>query len=248
MAGVILADATLSFSALAFRRQLPVGEPCSTTHGSICLILPTSSSSPRPLWREQFLASTSSAMRCATSLTLVHASKSGYDGAMFALHKGDCEHCTRAYRYTLLHAGFGDFSYAYCDTCGMLATFNYSNSFLVNLPPASVPHQVIDPEWEPFINPCECGGHFRADASPRCVFCSSVLSAEHAATHIERNTIGAGRGWHWQGNWTDLYCIAMEDPRDPGSLRQVEDHFLETRSRPGKPRKGIWSQVFSFSR
>ena len=47
--------------------------------------------------------------------------------AMFSLHKGDCEHCCRTYHYMLLHAGFGDFSYAYCDACGMLATFHYSN-------------------------------------------------------------------------------------------------------------------------
>ena len=36
-------------------------------------------------------------------------------GAMYKLHKGDCEHCCRIYHYTLLHAGFGDYSYAYCD-------------------------------------------------------------------------------------------------------------------------------------
>jgi hypothetical protein len=186
-------------------------------------------------------------MRCAIILTLVPASKSGYDGAMFALHKGDCEHCSRTFRYTLLHAGFGDFSYAYCDSCGMLATFNYSNSFLVTMPPASATHQVIDPEWEPFIDPCECGGHFRSGASPRCVFCNATLSAQHAATHIERNTINA-RGWHWQGNWTDLYCIAMEDPKDPGNLRQIDDPFLARRARTEKPHKGIWSQVLSFSR
>jgi hypothetical protein len=169
-----------------------------------------------------------------------------YDEAMFALHKGDCEHCLRIFRYTLLHAGFGDFSYAYCDACGTLATFNYSDGFLVKLPPHSETHQVIDAGWEPFLAPCACGGHFRADASPRCVHCHAALSAEHAAAHIERNAIGAGRGWRWQGNWSDTYCVALEDPRDPGTLRQVEDPFLERRSRAGKPQKGIWSQIFSF--
>ncbi|HUD57671.1 MAG TPA: hypothetical protein VMR02_20745 [Terracidiphilus sp.] len=167
---------------------------------------------------------------------------------MFALHKGDCEHCFRTFRYTLLHAGFGDFSYAYCDSCGKLATFNRSDSILVRLPPPSAPHQVIDPEWEPYLDTCLCGGSFRSGASPRCVFCNSVLSAEHAATHIERNTVGSGRGWHWQGNWTDLYCIALEDPKDPGSLRQIEDPYLERKAREVKPRKGLWSRVLSFSR
>ena len=171
--------------------------------------------------------------------------KSDYDEGMFALHKGDCEHCLRTFRYTLLHAAFGDFSYAYCDRCGMLATFSYSNSFLVKVPPPSAPHQVIDPAWEPFLNQCACGGNFRSGASPRCVFCSGALSADHAAAHIERNAIGAGRGWRWQRNWTDLYCIALEDPKDPGNLRQIEDPFLEQK-RAEKPRKGLWSRIFSF--
>jgi hypothetical protein len=167
---------------------------------------------------------------------------------MFTLHKGDCEHCSRTFHYTLLHAGFGDYSYAYCDSCGMLATFNYSNGFLVTMPPVKVPHQVIDRAWEPFLAPCECGGHFRANAAPRCVFCNAPLSPQHAAAHIERNSKGAGRGWKWQGNWTDLYCLAMEDPRAPGTLRQINDPFLERRSSEAKPRKGLWSQILSFSR
>lgn len=187
-------------------------------------------------------------MHSATISTLVPVSKWGYDVAMFALHKGDCEHCARTYRYTLLHAGFGDFSYAYCDSCGTLATFNYSNSFLVNMPRISAPHQVIDPEWEPYLDSCACGGHFRASASPRCVFCNSILSPEHAAHHIERNTVGAGRGWRWQGNWSDIYCIALEDPKDPGSLRQGEDRFLEQKSRAGRPHKGVWSLILNYGR
>lgn len=167
---------------------------------------------------------------------------------MFVLQQGDCDHCHRAFHYTLLHAGFGDYSYAYCDSCGMLATFNYSNSFLVNMPPISVPHQVIDRAWEPFLAPCDCGSHFRAGAAPRCIFCNTPLSAQHAATYIEPNTKGAGRGWRWQGNWTDLYCLAMEDPRAPGSLRQVNDVFLERQAPGPKPRKGLWSMILSFSR
>jgi len=166
---------------------------------------------------------------------------------MFTLQKGDCEHCFRSFHYTLLHAGFGDCSYAYCDSCGMLATFNYSNSFLVNMPPITNPHQVIDRLWEPFLSPCDCSGHFRAGAAPRCLHCNGVLSAQHAASYIERNTKGAGRGWRWQGNWTDVYCLAMEDPRKPGTLRQISDVFLEP-ARAEKPARGRWFQVLSFSR
>jgi hypothetical protein len=168
---------------------------------------------------------------------------------MFTLHNGDCEHCCKLYHYTLLHAGFGDYSYAYCDSCGMLATFNYSSSFLPSLPRLSAQHQVIDASWEPFLLPCECGGHFRSGASPRCVFCKERLSSDHAAPHIERNSIGAGRGWRWQKSWTDVYCIAIEDPKRPGSLRQVNDHFVDrTIPQDEKPAKRSWAGFFSLSK
>lgn len=167
---------------------------------------------------------------------------------MFTLHKGDCEHCCRIYHYTLLHAGFGDYSYAYCDVCGMLATFSYSSSFLLSLPPLAVPHQVIEQSWEPFLLPCDCGGHFRSGASPRCVFCKEPLSAAHAAPHIERNSVGAGRGWRWQKNWTDVYCMAVENQLRPGVLRQVVDPYADRSSRAEKPTRKGWTQIFSFSR
>jgi hypothetical protein len=188
-------------------------------------------------------------MPSATNLILVRESKWDYDLGMFTLHKGDCEHCCRVYHYTLLHAGFGDYSYAYCDCCGMLATFGYSSSFLLTLPRLTNQHQVIDPAWEPFILPCGCGGHFRSEASPRCVFCKEPLSAEHAAPHIERNSVGAGRGWRWQKNWTETYCIALEDPKSPGSLRQVNSPFRDRLSHEDKPaaKKG-WTGLFTMSR
>jgi hypothetical protein len=168
--------------------------------------------------------------------------------AMFTLHKGDCEHCCRIYHYTLLHAGFGDYSYSYCDGCGGLATFNYASSFLPNLPAPATPHQVIDASWEPFIVGCSCGGRFRSGASPRCVFCREPLSADHAAPHIERNSVGAGRGWRWQRNWTEVYCLALEDPQHPGILRQVIDPFADRFMRSEKPARKGWTQLFSFSR
>ena len=167
---------------------------------------------------------------------------------MYKLHKGDCERCCRIYHYTLLHAGFGDYSYAYCDGCGMLATLTHSSSFLLTMPPLSNQHQVIDAAWEPFLQPCECGGHFRSDASPRCVFCKEPLSAVYAAHHIERNSVGAGRGWRWQKNWTDVYCLAFEDPENPGSLRQINDPFADRTSPQEKPAKKSWIDIFSLTR
>ncbi len=146
---------------------------------------------------------------------------------MFALHLGDCEHCWRSYRYSLWHSGFGETSYAYCESCGMLATFEDRNPLVAQLPPLSAPHQVIDAGWEPFLRPCACGGSFRKGASPRCPHCQAALSAEYAAGHIERNSVGASRGWRWQKDWTDLYCMDIEEPGHPGKMRHVTDPFLE---------------------
>lgn len=167
---------------------------------------------------------------------------------MFTLHKGDCEHCSRTYRYMLLHAGFGDFSYAYCECCGTLAAFAYTNKDLANLPPTSIRHQVISPSWEPFIRPCSCSGQFRRGASPRCVFCNSALSAEFAGAHIEQNSRGAARGWHWQGDWEGTHCMVIEDPSNPGSLRQIADPIIKLPNPNEKTLKKFWIQIFSTSR
>ena len=164
---------------------------------------------------------------------------------MVLLNKGDCDLCGRTYRYSLWHAGFGGSSYAYCEDCGILATFNYSNPILSTLPPLSALNLDIDSAWEPFLHPCTCGGRFRKGASPRCPYCQVPLSAEYAAGHIERNSLGAARGWHWQGNWSGVYCIAIEDPDIPGELRQMFDPVLQ--GEPVKTKKH-WTQMFSFSR
>ena len=161
---------------------------------------------------------------------------------MFTLQKGDCEHCARTFRYALLNAVFGDFFYAYCDTCGALATVGSTNSILLTMPKTDLSNQAIIPEWEPYLKACVCGGAFRRGASPRCLYCDKTLSAEIAAPHIEKNTVGAPRGWHWQRNWTDTYCLAIEDPKKPGNLRQIVDPFLHAEGE--KPRAKKWYHLF----
>ncbi|HVZ83623.1 MAG TPA: hypothetical protein VG893_08105 [Terracidiphilus sp.] len=170
---------------------------------------------------------------------------------MFTLLKGDCEHCGQVYRYSLLNAEFGDFSYAYCDACGKLATFNCASSFLLSMPRLLTSHQVIDAAWEPYIRSCDCGGSFRRGAAPRCVACAQPLSAEHAAAHIEHNFVSGGRGWRWQGNWSDVYCIDIEDPAHPGELRHVTDPFLDRTARAAaaeSPSRGWLSGILRHNR
>ena len=164
---------------------------------------------------------------------------------MVILKKGDCEHCRRIYRYSLWHSGFGDNSYAYCDQCGMLGTISYSNEQAAAFPPLSSQFMEIDESWEPFLRPCPCGGHFRTGQSPRCPYCHEKLSPTFAAAHMEKQALGAPKGWRWQRNWTGTYCLAIEDPYEPGTLLQMVDPVIKPEA--AKP-KGRWSLLFSFGR
>ncbi|HEU5350435.1 MAG TPA: hypothetical protein VFU55_02490 [Terracidiphilus sp.] len=145
---------------------------------------------------------------------------------MYSLDKGDCEHCGHDFHYQLTNAAFGDFSYAYCDSCGMLAVIHYSGAGFASLPRASELHRPIDKRWEPLLKHCECGGSFRAAASPRCLHCNSTLSPEFAAGYIQGNLPQRRSGWKWPGSWSQEYCLAFEDPRNPGHMRQLEDPIL----------------------
>jgi hypothetical protein len=164
---------------------------------------------------------------------------------MEILKKGDCEHCGRLYRYSLWHSGFGDNTYAYCDECGMLAILNRSNPQVVGFPKPSEQYGEIEESWEPFLQPCACGGHFRKGASPRCLHCNHELSPSHAAAHLEQQSVGTFRGWKWQNNWTGVYCIAMDDPEAPGNPRQMVDPVTKPEAAKVKSR---WSLLFSSGR
>jgi hypothetical protein len=78
--------------------------------------------------------------------------------------------------------------------------------------PAVFPWQhEINKACESFILACECGGHFRAGASPRCPRCNEPISAVLATEFIERNAPGTKKGWRWQRSWNGTYCIAIEN-------------------------------------
>jgi hypothetical protein len=185
-------------------------------------------------------------MRYAINSTRGRVWKWDCEAIMVMLKKGDCEHCGRVYRYSLWHCGFGDTSYAYCDDCGMLATINYSSEGVADFPDPSARYQEIDIQWEPLLRHCECGGRFRKGAAPRCPHCNEPLSATHAAAHMEKQAVGAPKGWCWQGNWNGVYCLAIEDPRDPGTLRQMIDPVKSTERE--KKAKSRWSLLFSLGK
>jgi len=122
---------------------------------------------------------------------------------------GKCNECGKSFGYYLIHNGFNDSSYAYCNSCGMTALLG-----AYQVPEIGVklePFQAITPEIEPLLQACPCGGKFQSEATPRCPHCHCSLSATEAASFIETQAAGTKKGWRWQNNWTGLYCIIVEN-------------------------------------
>lgn len=121
-----------------------------------------------------------------------------------------CDACHAQFSYYLIHNGFNDSAYAYCDTCGQTALLS---GWAGNIP-KDVDlriHQPIAPELEEHLAACSCGGRFRAHASPRCPHCRHPLAAASLTHQIEENAPGTKGGWRWQQDWSGLYAIVIED-------------------------------------
>jgi hypothetical protein len=109
-----------------------------------------------------------------------------------------------------VHCGFGDCAYAYSDnTCYTCLLDGWTKK---------VPHGVqlkiqkkIDPMIERYLEPAPDGGIFRASAAPRCPHCNEELDVDKATVYIEKNAAGTVKGWRWQRNWNDIYCIVIEN-------------------------------------
>jgi hypothetical protein len=138
--------------------------------------------------------------------------------------QGKCESCQADFPYYLIHNGFNDSWYAYCDRCGKTALFSFWNKTVAerikNLKLGSLQQGQISPSFELQIPPCDCGGHFTAKATPRCPRCNHVLSAEEAADWIEANALGTVKGWRWQRSWNGEYCVVIEG-------REVSDSVVD---------------------
>ena len=136
--------------------------------------------------------------------------------------EGVCEHCHTGFGYYLIHSGFNESSYAYCDTCGRTALLSHWTMKKLGVPelPQCLSHEQICSEWEPYLKPCDCGGRFKRGTGPRCPNCKRALSPEMAAGYIERNASGTTKGWRWQHNWCGLYCIVIGN-------NVIEDNFKE---------------------
>ena len=133
---------------------------------------------------------------------------------------GTCESCGRSFHYRLIHNGFNDSAFAYCDRCGYEATLNGWHKGIPSQARLKI-HGPVNPEAEPFLEPCSCGGTFRARASPRCPHCKNTLAAGSARSYLEANATGTAKGWRWQGSWQGIYSIVIED-------RWVKDNWRRT--------------------
>lgn len=122
-------------------------------------------------------------------------------------NKGTCETCGKAFEYALLHNGFNDSAYAYCDQCGKLTILD---GWKVPKGIDLKIHQMITADIEPYLSRCSCGGRFMVGATPRCPHCKKALSAETATKWIEANAPGTAKGWRWQRSWSGLYAISID--------------------------------------
>jgi hypothetical protein len=121
---------------------------------------------------------------------------------------GQCDKCSRSFSYVLIHNGFNDSSYVYCDSCCYVALLNYWKT------PQDVPkldYGIISPDVERHLLPCPTRGHFRASAQPLCPHCNQPLDPVRAADYIEANAPGTAKGWRWQRSWNGIYCIIIEE-------------------------------------
>jgi hypothetical protein len=120
---------------------------------------------------------------------------------------GTCGSCAQTFPYYLIHNGFNDTAYAYCDTCGLTAFLGTYAKRPDGVPYR--PYEHISKDVEPFLRPCDCGGRFSATAFPRCPSCREPLSPTDAAAWIEPNAPGSARRW-WQGTWEGLHAIVID--------------------------------------
>jgi hypothetical protein len=131
---------------------------------------------------------------------------------------GECDVCKWGFNYSLIHCGFSDAAFAYCDTCGFTALLS-----LWSAPGGlKLEYGAISPDIQALLKSCPCGGSFGGDAGPRCPHCKAVLSASAATIWIEGNAPGAAKGWRWQRSWKGLYALIVED-------RRVDDPWIATK-------------------
>ncbi len=141
---------------------------------------------------------------------------------------GKCNHCNKKFNYYLIHNGFNETNYAYCNRCGMTAFLHEYYSAIPEQCKAFFKkkdrYEKISKEFESFLEHCECGGEFTKASKPRCPTCNSYLSAKYATKYIEANAEGTKKGWHWQKSWNGLYAIVIENNKVENNWKKKENN------------------------
>ena len=122
---------------------------------------------------------------------------------------GSCDHCAGTFRYQLIHNGFNDSAYAYCNQCSFTVLLSGWHTAAQRV--KFKIHQRITSDIEVLLKPCPCGGVFRASADPKCPHCTKSLSDAKATVYIERDAPGTAKGWRWQQSWSGIYSIILND-------------------------------------
>lgn len=100
---------------------------------------------------------------------------------------GWCQHCGGTFRYRLVHNGFGNSAYAYCDDCSFTVLLSEWSPAAKRVPFQS--QRRITPDLECLLKPCPCGGKYLASADPNCPNCAQALDATN---YIEKNGYSVG--------------------------------------------------------
>jgi hypothetical protein len=100
----------------------------------------------------------------------------------------------------------------------MTAVLSHWSKSIPKISSGALPQQEISAQLEAFLETCICGGSFKKGSSPRCPHCQEPLSAQAATHYIEANALGTKKGWRWQANWHETYCIVIEK-------KEVQDNF-----------------------
>ena len=123
--------------------------------------------------------------------------------------KGKCEECGSTFQAELIHNGFNESAFAYCDTCGITG---FIDGWRTDIPDSAnfKIHGPVTKETQTLLAPCPCGGSFSQNSSPRCPKCKTELSAKLAGSWIEKQSLGTEKGWRWQNAWHGLYAIIVD--------------------------------------
>jgi hypothetical protein len=122
---------------------------------------------------------------------------------------GWCQQCGGTFQYRLVHNGFSNTAYAYCDHCSFTVLLSEWSEAARRVPFRSQGR--ISPDLECLLKQCPCGGRFLASSDPKCPNCARPLSPVDATSYIEKNAPGTAKGWRWDQSWSGVYSIVLND-------------------------------------